>query len=188
MGDFETKRYVYCGDKIYCTKNDYDEILFHKWGKSALESGLVQYRGSLEEILESVGGGAMKFVASTENDSRHPEIAAVARNLGYFDVVRGEALHFEFTRKGVNKGKALRSVAAKMGISMQNVLAVGDSMNDYEMIRAAGMGVAMGNAMDDVKRIADAITLPVWESGVACAISRYVFGENEEPQGGENAQ
>jgi len=178
-GSFEGKRYVYCRDRIYCTKEDYDEILFGKWGKKEIEAGLVVYCAGPDEIFRSAGEEAIKFVIRTPDDSQHDAIGKMACNLDYFDMVKGEAMHIEFTRRGTHKGEALQRVAEGMGISMEDVLTVGDSMNDYEMIRAAGVGVAMGNAMREVKRIADDITLPVWENGVSHALSRHVFGEEE---------
>ena len=53
----------------------------------------------------------------------------------------------------------------------------GDSQNDMEMIKAAGFGVAMGNAMPEVKKAADYITLSNEEDGVAAAIEKFVIGD-----------
>ncbi len=179
MGAFGVKRYVYCGNHVFCTPGDYDEILFGKWGKKEVAAGLVVYCDGIDEIIGRVGGSAVKFVVRTPDESRRVEIQKMTASLDYFDIVMGEALHYEFTRRGTNKGEALKKIANGMGIGMQNVLAIGDSMNDFEMLRAAGLGIAMGNAMDEVRRTADKVTLPVWESGVAYAVSRYVFGEGE---------
>jgi hypothetical protein len=175
---FRAKKYVYCVDNIYCSKEDFDAVLFHKWGKKELARGLVGYRDGPDEILGAAGSSAVKLVMRTPDEKEHAKIEEIAGAMEYFDVVKAEATHIEFTRRGTNKGAALKRIAAGMGIAMRDVLAVGDSMNDYEMLRAAGTGVAMGNAMREIKNIADDITLPVWESGVAHAISRHVFGED----------
>lgn len=179
MEAFRGKRYVYCADRVYCTKDDFDEVLFGKWGKKVVAGGMVVYREGTEEILRAAGTSAVKVVVRTPDDREHPAIEKLAGSMEYFEVAKAETLHIEFTRRGVNKGAALKMIADKMGVFMQDVLAVGDSMNDIDMIRAAGTGVAMGNAMPEVLRAADDITLPVWESGVAHAISRHVFGEGE---------
>jgi Cof subfamily protein (haloacid dehalogenase superfamily) len=78
--------------------------------------------------------------------------------------------NIEILPPGVNKGEALKFTAARLGIDMKQVMAIGDSDNDKEMIREAGIGVAMGNAAEDIKRLADKITLPCDEDGAAAAI------------------
>ncbi len=64
-----------------------------------------------------------------------------------------------------------------MGISMDNVMAIGDSENDIDMLRAAGIGVAMGNAGDDVKAEADYIVASNDDDGVVEALERFAFCE-----------
>ena len=59
-------------------------------------------------------------------------------------------------------------------MTMDEVMAVGDSENDIEMLREAGLGIAMGNASDEVKEVADEITLDNEHEGVAAAIGKYI--------------
>lgn len=66
-----------------------------------------------------------------------------------------------------SKGKALQRLADSLGVSREEVVAVGDSPNDVDMIRWAGLGVAMGNAPDSVKASADSVTLPASRHGLA---------------------
>lgn len=75
----------------------------------------------------------------------------------------------------VSKGTALASLAERLGVKREEVMAVGDSLNDIEMIRYAGLGIAMGNARAEVKEIADKITATNQEDGVAQAIEEYVL-------------
>lgn len=69
------------------------------------------------------------------------------------------------------KGRALTSLAEILSIPIDKTIAIGDGSNDSSMIEAAGVGVAMGNAKDDVKKNADFITKSCDESGVAHALS-----------------
>ena len=62
-----------------------------------------------------------------------------------------------------------------LGLTRAQVMAVGDSGNDCAMIEAAGLGVAMGNATDDIKKIADVTTDDNNHDGVAAAIENYVL-------------
>ncbi|MFS8578743.1 MAG: HAD hydrolase family protein, partial [Novibacillus thermophilus] len=70
----------------------------------------------------------------------------------------------------------LETVCRQLNFSMDDVLAVGDSLNDVAMIRSAGIGVAMGNAQERVREAADWVTVTNEEDGVATAIHRWVLG------------
>ena len=76
----------------------------------------------------------------------------------------------------MSKASGLAKIAHDLGIDRNEVIAVGDSLNDLEMIQWAGLGVAMGNAEAAVKEAADEITATNEEDGVAKAIQRYLFG------------
>lgn len=75
---------------------------------------------------------------------------------------------------GVSKGKALEKLASHLNIPLCQVIAVGDGINDVSLLTTAGLAVAMGNAMDEVKAIADYVTLDVDHSGLAAAIDRFI--------------
>lgn len=87
--------------------------------------------------------------------------------------VSGGFNNLEFTKRGVTKGTALLRLAQKLCIDPAATMAIGDSENDLSMIRAAGIGVAMGNASDPVKECASYITGTNAEDGVASAIERF---------------
>jgi Cof subfamily protein (haloacid dehalogenase superfamily) len=84
--------------------------------------------------------------------------------------------YLEFFSAKAGKDKGLKILADRFGIDMSEVMAVGDNYNDIEMLRAAGLGVAMGNAPDEVKAAADAVTDTNNADGLAKAIERHVFG------------
>lgn len=75
----------------------------------------------------------------------------------------------------VDKRRGLELVCARLGITQEETLAMGDHINDREMIRWAGVGVAMGNALPEVREIADWVTASQEEDGVARAIERFVL-------------
>lgn len=80
----------------------------------------------------------------------------------------------EFFNNRVSKGKALEFVAGHCGIPMEEVIAFGDGMNDYPMIEKAGLGVAMGNACEALKRAADATTEDNNHDGIAGFLMKYI--------------
>ena len=75
---------------------------------------------------------------------------------------------------GIAAGSQIR-LAKELGISMEETMAVGDSGNDAEMLKAAGLGVAMENASKEIKDISDVVTLTNEECGVAHAIETYIL-------------
>ena len=84
----------------------------------------------------------------------------------------------EITHPDVNKAKGLAIVAEKLGVDPKDVLAIGDGVNDTEMIRWAGQGVAMGNAPDQVKAAADETAPDNDSDGAAIIIERYLCRRN----------
>ena len=86
------------------------------------------------------------------------------------------AFYFEFTAKGIDKAKALDTVLIPMGYKKEEMIAFGDGHNDASMVKYAGIGVAMANAVDDLKAIADEVTLSNEEDGIAYTLSKYIKG------------
>ena len=78
----------------------------------------------------------------------------------------------EIIQKSCGKGTALKEMAEILDIPIERTVAIGDSMNDYDMITAAGIGVAMGNAVDKIKEISDFVTDDVDSSGVSSALCK----------------
>lgn len=83
--------------------------------------------------------------------------------------------YFEFTDKGIDKAKALNTVFPDLGIHSYNMIAFGDGHNDRSIIEYAGIGVAMGNAADELKAVADDVTLSCDEDGIAAGLDKYLF-------------
>ena len=83
----------------------------------------------------------------------------------------------EINALNAGKGLALLRLAKKLGIQSSEIMACGDSGNDIEMLQSARIAVAMGNANEEVKSIADFVTSSNEENGVAYAIDRYIFNE-----------
>ncbi|WP_068777072.1 Cof-type HAD-IIB family hydrolase [Paenibacillus sp. FJAT-26967] len=117
---------------------------------------------------------------------RHDDLSTIAKlredaaAFGNLEITRSADINMEVTRQGVSKEYGVRKVCELLGIGMHEVMAIGDHHNDMLMIQAAGWGVAMGNAEEELKRAADAVTDTNEQDGVARAIQRYVFGL--EPQ------
>ena len=105
-------------------------------------------------------------------------LAAAARAVHevYPDYLITHALdcNLEINSPKAGKGNALQALASHLGLSMDQVMVFGDGNNDISMLKAAGCGVAMANAMPEVKAVADRVTLSCDEEGVAAAIEELL--------------
>ncbi|ACL70361.1 Cof-type HAD-IIB family hydrolase [Halothermothrix orenii] len=90
-------------------------------------------------------------------------------------VTRSRDIFIEIMGKEISKGKALEKVASGFEIPLSQVIAIGDSWNDLEMIKAAGLGVAMGNSPEQIKAEADLVTLSNKENGVARILEKVLL-------------
>ncbi|KEZ90191.1 Cof-type HAD-IIB family hydrolase [Lacrimispora celerecrescens] len=84
--------------------------------------------------------------------------------------------YFEFTAQGIDKAKALEAVLSPMGYMQDEIIAFGDGQNDKTMIQYAGIGVAMDNAVEELKEVADEITLSNEDDGIAVSLYKHIPG------------
>lgn len=91
-----------------------------------------------------------------------------------YTVVQSAPYFLEFLNKKANKGEGIRVLTEYLGIKAEEVMCIGDAGNDIHMIEFAGLGVAMGNAFEEVKKVADYITKSNNEDGVAKAIEKFI--------------
>lgn len=82
--------------------------------------------------------------------------------------------YFEYTAHSIDKAKALATVLEPMGFSRDDIICFGDGMNDIAMLNYAGIGVAMGNAVEDLKKAADYVTADNDDDGIAKALEKYL--------------
>ncbi len=81
----------------------------------------------------------------------------------------------EFFNKKASKGDAVLNYAKTLGIKQEEIICIGDGMNDISMIKMAGLGVAMGNACEELKAVADYVTKTNDENGVAYTIEKFML-------------
>ena len=87
----------------------------------------------------------------------------------------GAGKNLEFSHHTLSKLRAVDAILEKLGISYEETLAIGDSSSDVEIIKACGIGVAMGNAPEEIKAIADVVTDLNTKDGLAAALEKYVL-------------
>ena len=99
------------------------------------------------------------------------------RLAGTLDAFRSEPYFLEVVPCGVNKANTLGALLQHLGVTREEVIAVGDGVCDVTMLQLAGMGVAMGHSQDSVKVCADYVTASNEEDGVALAVEKLILAE-----------
>lgn len=159
---------LYRNDNYYCEERNRFSDLYARL--SRVEPIVVP---SLREAFATSDATKAVIVADAGIAERY--LARVVEYLGNRAyVTRSYPEFIEILSSLVDKGEALRFVAARLKIPMDEVLAIGDAWNDEPLLRAAGIGVAMGSAPDSVKAIATTVVADVEHDGVAEALRRYV--------------
>jgi len=145
-----------------------------------------QYRATFEKVCTQVEDLRVYFeqtgIAVPKMNFYHtsPEERVLSRIATEgIDVERvdSETASLEFTAKGVSKGAGLRRLCDLLGISIEQAIAVGDSGNDAAMLREAGLGIAVGNATEEIKAICGAVVADCDHDGCAEAVYRYLMAE-----------
>lgn len=160
---------TYYNDQLYVQKIDENIIDYCKMVQ--VEATAV---GDLAEYLTKGNKPFSKMlIISDEPDIavRLPKIQGLLGDLA--QVTRSKSNFVEITHPNATKGLALARLAQRMGLKAEQVMAIGDSGNDLSMIAYAGVGVAMGNASQEVQQIADYVTGTHEESGVARALYKF---------------
>ncbi len=117
----------------------------------------------------------MGIVPALEMDQTIEEVKKLLGD--QVEVTKSSPIFLEITSASAGKGNALVALAKYLGVPMEKTVAVGDNLNDLSMIRAAGLGAAVGNAVDELKSAADALLPPIGEDGVAVLIEKILKKE-----------
>ncbi|KAB7671167.1 Cof-type HAD-IIB family hydrolase [Bacillus sp. B1-b2] len=136
---------------------------------------------TVENFKEAISNPVVKVLMVKEAEHLQKVESLLQRELvSELSVMRSKPFFLEFTELGVTKGTSLSILIEKLGIKQDEVIAMGDSYNDVAMIEFAGLGVAMGNAPDDVKAISNYVTDTNNNDGVAKVVQKFILDELTE--------
>lgn len=167
------------GDYMYV--NDVYNNMIH-WEKKNLDINIIEYesRGGKYLLAEKRDLAAFadfplnKILLAGSSDylaTHYKEIAAPFE--GKLSSMFTADFYYEFTAQGIDKAKALDTVLAPLGYQPEDMIAFGDGQNDASMLTYSGTAVAMANAVQELKDIADIITLSNDEDGIAETLRDY---------------
>jgi len=125
--------------------------------------------------VDEIVAGPVSRVIIRDPAATADDFVALASRLGLHgtDYVVGWTAWLDLSPVGVSKASGLAHVAGKLGVTADEALAIGDGRNDLEMLEWAGRGVAMGQAVEEVRAAADAVTATVGDDGAAEELERW---------------
>lgn len=162
--------HTYIGDDIVTpANNEYTDIEGQITGMPIIEA---------KDFVDAIQEPVVKVLMVGSPDRLvHLEKKMQLQLEGKLNVVRSKPYFLEFTEAGVDKGTSLHHLIKQLNILQEEVIAMGDSYNDLAMIKFAGLGVAMGNAPDDIKEIANHVTDTNMEDGVAKVVETFILSK-----------
>ena len=101
-------------------------------------------------------------------------LKVINKSFDYMNEIKGGYYFFDVVNKNVSKGNAINDLLKILNISKKNSLCFGDSINDIDMFKNVGFSVAMGNAIEDLKNIADYVTDTNDEDGISKFFDKYL--------------
>ncbi len=165
---FQVPIVTYQGDEIL-TEDTTDKYV-------RIEAGINKMKvRELNNFAEEVNFPVTKCLMVGDGWYLEQILSKMRREFGHIlNIFRSEPYFMEITPPGVDKAFGLEQLLRYTGISREELICCGDGYNDISMLQFAGLGVAMENARDEVKAVADIITETNDNDGVACIVENYM--------------
>ena len=169
--------HLYSEDAVYTEKIINISQKYEEWNQTLKKEDRINVKvvESLEKTVEEERGKILKAVVVDDDEKKLASIRNEIMSTEKVSVSQSLKDNLEVMNKGINKGNAIRILGEIYGINREEIIAIGDNENDISMIEYAGLGIAMGNAVDTLKERADYITGNYDEDGVAQAIEKFVL-------------
>lgn len=171
--EFEGRKIIcqtYSGERMFCSTMTDEARLY-----SAITNCEYDVVGDLAEFMAAYDGEFDKILAiDTPERIRELYDEFTARSdYPDFKFVFSRPTYLEAIPKKSGKDSALRRLADLLGVPIENTAAFGDSNNDVDMLKAAGLGIAVANAREECKRAADTVTAANVDDGVAIMLEKF---------------
>ena len=135
----------------------------------------------VSDFVKAINFPFNKFLLSGKPEHMAEVEKIMAKEFGdRLNVFRSDPFYVELLPRYVDKGVAVEKLVKHLDIQREKVICIGDSYNDLPMLRFAGMGVAMGNAQQEVKEMADYVTASNDEDGIVNVIDKFMTPKPEE--------
>lgn len=159
--------HLYANDRVYVGRMNRASDLYRRKDKLIIEE--------VGDLLAFLPQAPTKILIIGDRHALIEAASAIARLPYPINLVFSEQTYLEILPTGSSKGAALEFVARLLAVAPDAIVAVGDNLNDQEMLRFAGVGVAMGNAPPELQAQADHVTKSNDEEGLAEVIDRFIL-------------
>lgn len=175
--EYDTLKEIYFNGKGYANEEDLLNI-GHFLSDPHMAEYIVKTRTpvkDLEKIFDKEFSDMDKIHGIMANLEDIDKIKARLQEISDIEITGALGCNLEINAKGATKGNALLKLGESLNISREEIMAFGDASNDHSMLKLAGTGVAMANADDKTKAVADYVTVSNDEDGVARFIEDHVL-------------
>lgn len=164
-------------DSVISNRSFNDENTYVRMNKLLPEDQKVNliYTEDMLHCIEKHKEEILKCICIEKDIEKLQKARREIEELSKFEVVSSFGDNFEVMCKGVSKGRAVEVLANYYNVPREDIICIGDNENDLSMIEYAGLGIAMGNADERVKKIAKYVTDTNNNSGVAKAIEKFIL-------------
>lgn len=175
--DIEAKMYTLSEAYSTSEKNSEDEfkVILKHYTKKLTKNLEHKYEKDLYSLIDKKE--FLKVVILEYDKTKLLNIQSKFRELDEISVFLSSEKCIDIVKRGISKGSALKHYAGILGIKKDEIIAIGDSENDLDMLNSAGFSVAMGNADFFIKNVCDMITLTNDEGGVGHALNKIFKNE-----------
>lgn len=169
----------YCNEEHLYVVIYHNESIYAQTYEEGLRYDIDTINARSVEIMDFLEGEIFptpKIVILAHPDKVPTIVKDVEKRFPDLFITRSNSAVIEFMPKGVSKESGLKLVCEHLGIDREEVIAFGDNYNDMSMVEWAGMGVAVANSVDDLKAVADKVSVKERSEGVA-EVLREVFSD-----------
>lgn len=168
---------VYCEYTVYSESIEGRIKYFVKYNESLCEEEKIAIK-IVDNIYKDVNEKVFKILVTNDNSELLEQVKEEINKIPGIEVCKSSSNLLDITAEGVTKGNALKDLAEMLKISREEIIAIGDNHNDISMLEYAGFAIAVGNAEQAVKDIADLVTVSNDEDGVAKALREVLSINN----------
>jgi Cof subfamily protein (haloacid dehalogenase superfamily) len=162
--------WVYSGNDWLITKKDAPHVAREAWTVKFEPKVVPDVAAHLQQVAKIVG------VSDDLDRVQHCEADAQAAFGQHANSNRSQPYYLDVTNKNANKGAVAEYLSRHLGVPMQEIASIGDQPNDVLMFKRSGFSIAMGNASDEVKAQAAAVTDSYNDEGFAKAMEAFILG------------
>jgi Cof subfamily protein (haloacid dehalogenase superfamily) len=165
-------------DSIFTEKLVYSSINYSKWNKDLPEDRRVNInvieKHEWNNVISNNKDDILKAIITDDDTDK---VLALRQDVSKLNVEIASSYsnNFEVMNRDVSKGSAVKTLAEFYNIPTDEIICIGDNENDISMIKYAGLGIAMGNGTDEVKKAAGFVTLTNENDGVAYAVEKFIL-------------